>query len=137
MFKRRILLSAAAASVLGLSGSLAAAQPRGHDRDDRDRPPGKDRDFGRGPGPHRGPDRWDPPQRHGQFHPDRRDGPPHRWQRGERLPPAYRARYYVVDDWRGHRLQRPPRGYHWVQVGADYVLIAIATGIIAQVILAR
>jgi Ni/Co efflux regulator RcnB len=56
---------------------------------------------------------------------------------GERLPSSYRARYYVVDDWRGHRLHQPPRGYHWVQVGADYVLIAIATGIIAQVLLAQ
>ena len=29
----------------------------------------------------------------------------------------------------------PPRGYHWVQNGPDYVLVAIATGIIAQILL--
>jgi Ni/Co efflux regulator RcnB len=29
----------------------------------------------------------------------------------------------------------PPRGYHWVQTGADYVLVAVATGIIANVLL--
>lgn len=46
-----------------------------------------------------------------------------------------RGRPSVVDDWRGHRLSAPPRGYHWVQVGADYVLVAIATGIILQLIL--
>mgnify|MGYP003520550862 CR=1 FL=1 len=30
---------------------------------------------------------------------------------------------------------QPPRGYHWVQTGGDYVLVAIATGIILQLIL--
>jgi len=46
--------------------------------------------------------------------------------------PQYRSRQYVVEDWRGHRLHQPPHGYQWVQVGGDYVLVAIATGIIAQ-----
>ena len=59
------------------------------------------------------------------------------WHRGERLPPEYNSRYYVVDDWRGHHLQRPPSGYHWVQSGSDYLLVAIATGIIASVILGQ
>lgn len=64
-------------------------------------------------------------------------GPDRRWHRGDRLPPPYRSRYYVVDDWRGHRLSRPPRGYQWVQVGPDYALIAIATGIISSLILGQ
>jgi len=59
----------------------------------------------------------------------------HRWQRGDRLPPEYRSNSYVVDDWRGHHLYAPPRGYHWVQQGNDYLLVAIATGIIASVLL--
>lgn len=62
-------------------------------------------------------------------------GPDHQWRRGDRLPDQYRSRQYVVDDWRGHRLSAPPRGYHWVQTGGDYVLVAIATGIIAQLLL--
>jgi Ni/Co efflux regulator RcnB len=41
----------------------------------------------------------------------------------------------VVDDWRGHRLRQPPRGYHWVQTGGDYVLAAIATGVITDLII--
>lgn len=57
------------------------------------------------------------------------------FRRGHRLPPELRQRYYVVNDWRGHRLQAPPRGYHWVQVGPDYVLTAIATGVILNMIL--
>ena len=51
--------------------------------------------------------------------------------------PVYRTHHYVVNDWRAHRLSPPPRGYHWVQYGADYMLVAIATGVIAQLILSR
>ena len=64
-------------------------------------------------------------------------GPEHEYYRGDRLPVEYRHRNYVVDDWRGHHLSAPPRGYHWVQSGADYVLVAIATGIIAQILLSQ
>lgn len=64
-------------------------------------------------------------------------GPNHNFYRGERLTRDYHHRYYVVDDWRGHDLHRPQRGYHWVQTGADYVLVAIATGIILEVLLSR
>lgn len=56
-------------------------------------------------------------------------------RRGGYLPPQYRSRQYIVEDWRGHRLSRPPVGYHWVQVGGDYVLVAITTGIILQLLL--
>ena len=64
-------------------------------------------------------------------------GPNHEFFRGDRLPREFRHRQFVVDDWRGHRLSAPPRGYHWVQSGGDYILIAIATGIIAQLLLGR
>lgn len=70
---------------------------------------------------------------------ERRDergaGPNHEFYRGDRLPREYRSRQYVVDDWRGHHLSAPPRGYHWVQTGGDYVLVAIATGVILQLLL--
>jgi Ni/Co efflux regulator RcnB len=59
----------------------------------------------------------------------------HEFYRGDRLPAEYRHRQYVVDDWRGHNLSAPPRGYQWVQSGGDYILIAVATGIIAQLLL--
>ena len=66
---------------------------------------------------------------------ERGAGPNHNWYRGSRLPPEYRSRQYIVDDWRGHRLSAPPRGYHWVQSGSDYLLVAIATGVIAQLLI--
>jgi len=53
------------------------------------------------------------------------------------MPDEYRHRQYVINDWRGHNLSAPPRGYQWVQSGGDYVLIAIATGIIASLLLNR
>lgn len=62
-------------------------------------------------------------------------GPRHDMRRGGHLSDEYRSRQYVVDDWRGHRLRQPPRGYHWVQAGSDYVLVAIGTGIIADILL--
>jgi Ni/Co efflux regulator RcnB len=62
-------------------------------------------------------------------------GPDHSFYRGGRLPDEYRGRQYVVDDWRGHHLSAPPRGYHWVQAGGDYVLAAVATGVIASILL--
>lgn len=59
------------------------------------------------------------------------------FRRGHRLPSELRHNQYVVSNWRSHRLSAPPRGYHWVQVGPDYVLAAVATGIITNLILAH
>ncbi|ENV46678.1 hypothetical protein P255_00826 [Acinetobacter brisouii CIP 110357] len=56
------------------------------------------------------------------------------WSRGDRLPPRYRGDYV---DWREHHLPYPPRGHRWVRVNGDYLLIAIATGIITGTILSR
>lgn len=69
-----------------------------------------------------------------------RDGGPvphNDWHRGERLPAEYRDRNYVVDNWHDHGLQAPPRGYQWVGVNGDYVLAAVATGVIASVLLSE
>ena len=59
------------------------------------------------------------------------------YHRGGYISREYRSRQYVVNNWRAHRLSAPPRGQQWVQVGSDYVLIAIATGIIAQLVLSQ
>jgi Ni/Co efflux regulator RcnB len=89
--------------------------------------------------PDRRDDRRDDGGRGNQFQVEHRDergaGPNHEFRRGGRLPNEYRSRQYVVDDWRGHHLSAPPRGYHWVQAGGDYVLVAVATGLIMQLLL--
>lgn len=71
-----------------------------------------------------------------RMHESRRGaGPRHDMHRGQRLPTYYRGRQYVVNDWRSHRLSQPPRGHHWVQTGGDYVLVAIGSGLIVQLML--
>ena len=60
----------------------------------------------------------------------------HPWSRGQRLG-YYKTRYSEVN-YREHHLRRPNRGYHWVQDDrGDYLLAAIATGLIAQVIISN
>lgn len=73
---------------------------------------------------------------------DRRDyGRSHRdyrrWERGQRLDARYRGNGYYVSDWRRHGLRSPPRGYRWQRVNDQYVLAAVATGLIASVIIAN
>ena len=46
------------------------------------------------------------------------------WNRGEQV------------DWRAHHLQAPRAGYEWREVDGNYVLAAIATGVIASAIVA-
>jgi Ni/Co efflux regulator RcnB len=53
------------------------------------------------------------------------------------VPPEYRQRQYVVDNWHDYRLSAPPRGYQWVGVGGDYLLVAIASGLVFNVITAH
>jgi Ni/Co efflux regulator RcnB len=133
--KIRSIVCALAAASLSLGSLSSFAQGYGHRGDnqvaqrDNDRR-GDDRQN------QRGDDRRGDRDARGnggqQYHYGAR-GP--EWRRGGRIPSEYRNRQYVVNDWRSHRLSAPPRGYQWVQVGGDYVLVAIATGIIAQLLL--
>ena len=57
------------------------------------------------------------------------------WRRGDRLPSYYRDRYDEVD-WRDCGLRAPPRGYRYVEDDrGNYLLVAIATGVILSVLL--
>ena len=71
---------------------------------------------------------------HAQTEAERKDYA-RRWAKGQKLPLAYRNRIYVVDH-RKYGLRYPPRGHHYVRVGNDVVLTAIATGVIASVVFA-
>jgi Ni/Co efflux regulator RcnB len=42
----------------------------------------------------------------------------------------------VVSDWGRYRLMRPPMGYEWRFIDGNFVLAAVATGLIASVIIA-
>ncbi|MYN30215.1 RcnB family protein [Duganella levis] len=135
----KLITAAVLAAFIGVTGA-ASAQDRHRDDDRRGGP-----DFSRSD--ERRNDRTDYRQndhqddRRADHHDNRRDdrgaGPRHDLRKGGRLPPEYRNRQYVVNDWRGHRLSAPPRGYQWVQTGSDYVLVAITTGIIASLLLSN
>jgi Ni/Co efflux regulator RcnB len=55
------------------------------------------------------------------------------WRRGGYVPVAYR--HYYVQDWRYYGLRSPPPGYRWVYADGNFVLMAMASGLIADVIL--
>ena len=55
------------------------------------------------------------------------------WRRGGYVPGAYR--HYYVQDYGYYGLRPPPRGYQWVYADGNFVLMALATGLIADVIL--
>lgn len=57
-----------------------------------------------------------------------------RWAKGQRFDRRYATNYRVIDNYRGYRLNAPPRGYRWVRSGNDAVLIAITSGIIGAVV---
>ena len=147
--KSRILVCALAAASLTFS-SLSFAQSYGGGRGDNDRQgqhqrgdrDGRDGDrHGRGDNDRRG-DNGRGNHRNDHRADNRADhyyygarGP--EWRRGGHVPYQYRGNQYVVNDWRGHHLNAPPRGHQWVQVGGDYVLMAIATGVIVNLMLSQ
>jgi len=70
-------------------------------------------------------------------HPSAYRGPPP-WARGRHYGHSGYAPTYVVHDYGPYGLRHPPRGHHWRRSDAgDFLLVAIATGIIADVIRGR
>ena len=158
--KRLILTLAAVASVAGPMATMAtdaAAQPGREWRDDRrdnrwdnrrDNRWDDRRDYRRDDRrDNRFDGRWDNRRYNGYYYNNRWSygAPPsayygrpgfrpgyQAWQRGGYLPPTYRG--YVVRDYGRYGLRAPPRGYYWYQSGNDYILAAIATGLIFDVI---
>jgi Ni/Co efflux regulator RcnB len=138
--KTKLIASALIALSMAASGS-AFAQRNDHGNDHNGR---NDQSYQRD-NERKDSDRHD----NGRYDNDRRDarqyhrddkrggGPRHDLRRGQRLNQEYRGNRYVVSDWRARHLSAPPRGHQWVQAGNDYVLAAIATGIIAQVLLSN
>jgi Ni/Co efflux regulator RcnB len=130
--KSKALVCALAAAALGF-GSLSYAQ--GRDGSDR-----------RGHAPRAEQHEHHRDWRHGHdrrdWRQDRRDwdhgryyGPRSRvFYRGAVLPMEYRSHPYYVYDWRARHLPAPYSGHQWVRVGSDYALIALASGVIADLI---
>ncbi|SAI52216.1 Predicted integral membrane protein [Bordetella ansorpii] len=141
---KKNLVSSVLAAVIAVSSSVAVAQPEPgpggpdgrHGAENKGAGPqggrpdhGPGRDNGRGRDD-RGRDQGREPQR-------RPDPAPERWSKGQRVPDPYRGHQYVIDDWHDHHLRQPPRGYHWIGVGADYFLVGVATGLVLESVFGR
>jgi Ni/Co efflux regulator RcnB len=59
------------------------------------------------------------------------DGGWNGWHRGG----YYHGPRYVVRDYDRYHLRQPPRGYEWVQANGQFVLLAVTTGVIADILL--
>jgi Ni/Co efflux regulator RcnB len=58
----------------------------------------------------------------------------HQWGRGERM--GYNDWNNAPQvDYRQHHLRRPPYGYEWRESNGQYVMAAIATGLVASIII--
>ncbi len=55
------------------------------------------------------------------------------WARGHYVPVVYR--HYYVQDWGYYGLRPPPPGYRWIYADGNFVLMAVATGLIADLVL--
>ena len=115
---KRILLTAAALTLL--AAPLGSAFAQGYDRHDDRR------------GNSMMMDRHD--DHHDNRMMNRRDH--HDWRRGGRIERTDWDRGARINDWHRYHLSRPPRGYVWRRVDDNYVLAAVAGGLIASVILA-
>ena len=129
------MLALASGSVLAQDYDHGHDHGRGHHQDDGDRDRGyrdggayyvrhDDDDHGRG-------------HAYGHYRDWRDRGRHEGWyRRGGYLPVEYRRRRYVVYDWRDAHLREPPPGYHWVRSDdGDYLLVAITTGVIVDLLL--
>ncbi|MFT4198710.1 MAG: RcnB family protein [Pseudoxanthomonas sp.] len=68
--------------------------------------------------------------------PDYYRPPPPRWVVGRPYYAYYDGPAYYVDDYYRYPVRRPPPGYRWVRSDTgDLLLVAITTGIIADILL--
>ncbi len=58
------------------------------------------------------------------------------WKRGYRMQRGDWSRGERIDYRRFRHLHAPPRGYEWREVDGNFVMAAVATGVIASVIAA-
>ncbi|HEV7779205.1 MAG TPA: RcnB family protein [Luteibacter sp.] len=126
------------AAVVALPAAAAPRDDHDHDRNGHDR--GHDNRRGDYRHDNRGHDNrgWHDDRRHGYYRPAPRPyyghGPGYgyghgHWVRGHR----YYGRSYVVGNYGYYRLRPPPYGYHWVRADNDFLLVAVATGVILDI----
>lgn len=72
------------------------------------------------------------------YRPAYRGGPGYGWQVGHRYRDYYGGPVYVVNDYPRYHMRRPPYGHQWIRDDrGNMLLVAIASGIIADIVLNR
>lgn len=133
---KRFLTASVALLMLSGAASAASAQDYRRDHNNNGHYDSRDRAYDQGRRDEaRRDDRRDVREDRREARQDRREY--RRWAKGQRLDARYRGNGYYVSDYRRHGLRTPPRGYRWQRVNDQYVLAAIATGLIASVIIAN
>jgi Ni/Co efflux regulator RcnB len=74
-------------------------------------------------------------------HDDKHDRDNHHYVKHEEWRKGYHMRHEDWDrgervDYRQYHLRRPQNGYEWRMVDGNYVLAAVATGVVASVVIA-
>ncbi|MFC5571025.1 RcnB family protein [Lysobacter yangpyeongensis] len=114
---KRLILAASFATLL-LTAPLALADGHRHHGDRHHHDHDYDRDYDR-----------DHDRRHKHW--KHRD-----YRRGDRIEVVYLEPRYYVDDYAYYHLRQPPRGHRWVRDDEGrFILVAVATGIIADILL--
>ncbi|MDO9338784.1 MAG: hypothetical protein EON95_07800 [Caulobacteraceae bacterium] len=129
---KKLLISAVALSLLAGGATAASAAPRDVREARQDVREAK-RDVRQAKQENRADRRAAKRYKAGRYTPPR-GYQARRFHSGQSLPAAYRNRAYYVDHNR-YGLRAPPRGYEYRRVGNDVVLTAVATGLIASVVL--
>jgi Ni/Co efflux regulator RcnB len=147
---KRLMLAASLALALSPALAFAAPTPDGHGKDHRWSQQHRDDRGHRGHDHDR--DRWDDRRNDGRYDGRyanerrpvyRHDNGRHEgwykqsYRRGQRVPVVYLQPRYYVNDYGRYGLAPPPRGYRWVQpyqASQEYLLVQVATGLIAQVL---
>ena len=111
---KRLLLAATITACLCLASTsaLAGGKGKGHGH----------HDDHHGHGDH-------PPGKHKGWHKNN-------WSRGDRIEIVHVERHYYVDDYSHYHLRQPPRGHRWIRTpDGKFILVAVAPGIIADILL--
>ncbi|KQY50442.1 RcnB family protein [Lysobacter sp. Root494] len=117
---RRLILAASLASLI-LTATTALADD--HDRGDRHHHRYDDGDD-------------DDDDDDAGYYGERRHWKHRDYHRGDRIEVVYLEPRYYVDDYEYYHLRQPPRGHRWVRdEDGRFILVAVATGIIADILL--
>ncbi len=63
-----------------------------------------------------------------------------KWKRGDYFRPSFGpgfGRNAYIRDWKRYGLRRPPMGYNWVGYDNRFLLVALASGLIADIAMAN